>query len=342
MSPSQSNRQPKVVLTHWVHSEVLEFLRQSCEVIENPTRETLPKKEILRRTQDADGLMVFMPDAVDAAFLDACPNLKIIAGALRGYDNFDVDACRDRHIWFTIVPDLLAAPTAELTVGLMLGLGRRLLEGDAHIRSGNFIGWQPILYSPGLMGKTVGIVGMGKLGKALVPRLMGFDCQLLYADSVPLSPAQEQQWGIQRVSVDHLLATSDYVVLMVPLQPSTVHLVGQEAIAQMKPGSFLINPCRGSVVDEVAVADAIASGHLAGYAADVFEMEDWARRDRPRTIELRLLQDRDRTFFTPHLGSAIESVRREIAMEAAVNLVQALRGETPQNQITGPLESSGN
>ena len=185
---------PKVVLTHWVHSEVLDFLRQSCEVIANPTRDTLPQDEILRRTKDAQGLMVFMPDSIDATFLDACLELKLIAGALRGYDNFDVAACRDRNIWFTIVPDLLAAPTAELTVGLMIGLGRRMLEGDAHIRSGDFVGWQPILYSPGLLGKTVGIVGMGKLGQALVPRLAGFDCRLIYSDPVRLPADLEAQW----------------------------------------------------------------------------------------------------------------------------------------------------
>ena len=280
--PYPPDYRPKVVLTHWVHPEVLEFLGQSCEVIENLTRETLSKEEILHRTQDADGLMVFMPDSVDAAFLEACPKLSIIAGALRGYDNFDVEACRDRHIWFTIVPDLLAAPTAELTVGLMLGLSRRMLEGDAHIRSGNFIGWQPILYSPGILNKTVGIVGMGKLGQALVPRLAGFDCQLLYTDPMPLPAALARQWDIRKVTFEHLLSTSDYVVLMVPLQPNTVHLVGRDAIAQMKPGSVLINPCRGSVVDEAAVADAMTDGHLAGYGADVFEMEDWARGDRPK------------------------------------------------------------
>ncbi|NEQ53266.1 MAG: hydroxyacid dehydrogenase [Leptolyngbya sp. SIO3F4] len=330
---SAVSSRPKVVLTHWVHPEVLDFLRESCDVVENPTRETLPKEEIIWRAQDAQGIMVFMPDSVDTAFLNACPNLKVIAGALRGYDNFDVAACRDRNIFFTIVPDLLAAPTAELTVGLMIGLGRRMLEGDAHIRSGNFAGWQPTLYSLGLLGKTVGIVGMGKLGRELAPRLAGFGCRMLYADPIPLPADLEAQWQIESVEFLELLQTSDYVVLMVPLQPSTLHLVDQDAISSMKRGSLLINPCRGSVVDETAVADAITSGHLAGYAADVFEMEDWARSDRPRTIDSRLLQNRERTFFTPHIGSAIEDVRRDIAMEAAVNLVQALQGKTPQGSV---------
>ena len=328
-----SHARPKVVLTHWVHPEVLSFLRESCQVIENSTRETLPRDEIVRRAQDADGLMVFMPDSVDNDFLDACPRLKVIAGALRGYDNFDVVACCDRNVTFTIVPDLLAVPTAELTVGLMLGLGRRLLEGDALIRSGQFAGWRPILYSAGLMNKTVGIIGMGKLGRALASMLSGFGCRLFYTDPTPLSPALALEWQIEAVDFTTLLKTSDYIVVMVPLQPETFHLIGKEAIACMKPSSFLINPCRGSVVDEQAVAEALANGQLAGYAADVFEMEDWARCDRPNAISPKLLQMRNKTFFTPHLGSAVETIRLEIAMEAAENLIQTLRDERPQGAV---------
>lgn len=328
----------KVVLTHWVDKKIIEFLSETCEVVANPTRETLPRDEICHRAKDADGLMVFMPDSVDEAFLDDCPRLKVIAGALRGYDNFDVAACSDRQIWFTIVPDLLAAPTAELTMGLLIGLARRLIEGDALIRQGQFFGWRPVLYSTGLLHKTLGIVGMGKLGRALVQRLQGFEMQLLYTDPIPLPTELEEEWRIEAVTLAQLLETSDYVVLMVPLQPNTFHLFNDATIAQMKPGSILINPCRGSVVDEKAIADALAQGHLAGYAADVFEMEDWAHRDRPLGIEPRLVQNQNQTFFTPHLGSAVEEIRFEIAMEAAVNLVQALQGNIPQgavNQLNG-------
>ncbi|MEO1132090.1 MAG: phosphonate dehydrogenase [Cyanobacteria bacterium J06639_1] len=337
---SDGSSRPKVVVTHWVHDEIIESLSKTCEVITNPTRETLSRDEVIHRCKDADGLMVFMPDAVDREFLDACPRLKVIAGALRGYDNFDVAACRDRQVWFAIVPDLLAAPTAELTVGLSIGLARRLLEGDALIRRGQFAGWRPILYSQGLSGKTLGIVGMGKLGRALAQRLQGFEMRLVYADPIPLPADLEKAWHVEAVPFPKLLATSDYVVLMVPLQPDTFHLLDREAIAQMKPGSFLINPCRGSVVDENAIADALESGHLSGYAADVFEMEDWARGDRPTNIEPRLVENRHQTFFTPHLGSAVETVRFEIAMEAATNLVQALQGHVPRGAVNRVSERS--
>lgn len=325
---------PKVVLTHWVHPEVIEYLSEYCQVVANPGRETLPRNQILQLAEDAQALMVFMPDRVDEAFLQACPKLKIIAGALRGYDNFDLVACRRHGVWFTIVPDLLATPTAELTVGLIIGLARHMLAGDRLIRTGKFVGWQPHLYGMGLANRTLGIVGMGKLGQALAQRLSCFEMQLLYSDPMPLLPEKEKAWGLSHVSLDQLFQTSDYIVLMVPLMPETFHLVNSRSLAQIKPGSYLINPCRGSVVDEQAVGKALKSGHLAGYAADVFELEDWARKDRPLAIPQTLLNHLDQTFFTPHLGSAVDDLRREIAMEAAQNIVQALQGCLPQGAVT--------
>ncbi|NES04789.1 MAG: hydroxyacid dehydrogenase [Okeania sp. SIO2F4] len=327
------NKKPKVVITHWIHTQVIDYLSQTCEVILNQTQETLSREEIINRTKEAEGLMVFMPDYIESTFLDACPQLKVIAGALRGYDNFDINACTKRGIWFTIVPDLLAAPTAELTVGLLIGLGRRMLEGDRLIRDGYFQGWKPQLYSTGLLHKTLGIVGMGKLGKALVQRLVGFEMNLLYSDPIPLSVEQETAWKISRVYLEELLKSSDYVVLMVPLIPNTYHLINQDTLAKMKPNSFLINPCRGSVVDEKAIASAIQSGHLAGYAADVFEMEDWAISHRPQEICEALITEKNKTFFTPHLGSAVDEIRHDIAFEAAKNIVQVLSGNIPQGAV---------
>ncbi|MFQ4141468.1 phosphonate dehydrogenase [Chlorogloeopsis sp. ULAP02] len=331
---------PKVVITHWVHPEVIEYLSGCCEVIANPSRETLPREEILNLAKNADALMVFMPDRIDEAFLQVCPKLKVIAAALKGYDNFDVDACTRRGVWFTIVPSLLAAPTAELTVGLIIGLARRMLEGDRLIRANRFVGWQPQLYGMGLANRTLGIVGMGILGKALAQRLSGFEMQLLYCDPVTLPEEQELAWGLSKVSFEILLTTSDFVVLMVPIQPETFHLMNPNTLAKMKPGSFLINPCRGSVVDEQAVSEALASGHLAGYAADVFEMEDWHRSDRPHNIPQYLLENQNQTFLTPHLGSAVDDLRRNIALEAAANILQVLQGKSPQGAINCPAQSN--
>lgn len=330
---------PRVVITHWVHPEVIGFLNQECRVIPNDTRDTLPRQEILRRCQGAQALMVFMPDSLDEAFLDACPDLEIVAAALKGYDNFDVAACTRRGVWFTIVPDLLSVPTAELALGLLLGLTRHLLAGDRFVRTGKFSGWRPELYGAGLTGGTLGIVGLGGLGQALAQRLLGFDLKVIYSDPRPLPEDEERVLRLTRVALPELLSRSDFVVLAVPLNPSTQHLINAETVKTMKPGSFLINPCRGSVVDESAVAEALARGHLQGYAADVFEMEDWARADRPREIPAALLENPRQTLFTPHLGSAVDEVRREIAREAAINILQVFRGEKPRGAVNRPEET---
>jgi phosphonate dehydrogenase len=306
----------KVVITQRVFPQTIELLSPHAEVIIGPPQ------------RDADALMVFMPDSLDDEFLRSCPNLRIVAGALKGCDNFDVEACTRLGIWFTIVPDLLTEPTAELALALMLGLARNVMAGDRVIRSGNYQGWRPILYGTGLASSTVGIIGFGAVGRALARMLQGFSCRIQYHD-----PA-----GDASTPLDDLLSSSDFVLPLLPLTADTLHLLNRDALARMKRGSYLINVSRGSVADEEAVADAIESDHLAGYAADTFEMEDWARPDRPREINPRLLLVADRTLFTPHLGSAVASARLQIELAAASNILQALGGERPSGAINNPMQ----
>jgi phosphonate dehydrogenase len=307
---------PLVVITQRPFPETIDLLSDHADVVVGPPR------------PDASALMVFMADSLDEAFLSTCLHLEIVAAALKGCDNFDVEACTRLGIWFTIVPDLLTEPTAELAIALMLGLARNVLTGDRLIRSGSFQGWRPILYGTGLAGATVGLIGFGAVGRALARMLQGFHSQVQYHD-----PAAEGS-----ISLDALLATSDFVLPLLPLTNDTFHLVGRHALAHMKPASYLINVSRGSVVDEESVADALESGHLAGYAADTFEMEDWARGDRPHEINPRLLRHADRTLFTPHLGSAVASTRRDIELAAANNILAALRGERPPDAINQPVK----
>ena len=326
----------KVVVTHWVHPEVIALLASAGEVVPNTTRERLARGEILARARDADAIMTFMPDHVDDEFLAACPRLQVVGCALKGYDNYDVEACTRRGVWITNVPDLLTVPTAELTIGLLIGVTRHVLAGDGFVRNGRFDGWRPALYGAGLAGKTLGIIGMGAVGQAIAQRLQGYAMTLLYTDPRPLAPECEAAWRLTRAPLERLLSDSDYVVPMVPYRPETLHLIDADAIARMKHGAFLVNACRGSVVDEEAVADALAAGKLAGYAADVFELEEWARPDRSRAIPSRLLADREHTLFTPHLGSAVDEVRLAIEIEAATNILQALRGELPRGALNRP------
>lgn len=327
---------PKVVLTHWVHPEVIALLSRSCEVIANPSRERLDRQEILARTRDADAIMTFMPDSIDDAFLEVCPKLKVVGCALKGYDNYDVEACTRRGVWITIVPDLLTIPTAELTIGLLIGLTRNVLAGDRSVRSGTFKGWRPELYGMGLTGRTLGLIGMGAVGQAIAERLSGFRMHLVYTDPRRLSGDREVDLRLTHVDLDELLRTSDFVVPMLPMRPETLHLINASALAKMKRGAYLINTGRGSVVDENAVADALASGHLSGYAADVFELEEWIRPDRPTCIPQALLDNTERTLFSPHLGSAVDDVRLSIELEAANNILQVLAGQIPSGAINRP------
>ncbi|MDR3581248.1 MAG: phosphonate dehydrogenase [Oryzomonas sp.] len=320
-------RLPKVVITHWVHDEVIRLLEQSCCVVPNIGRSTLPRDEVLRRCSDADAVMVFMPDRVDEEFLSLCPRLKVIGAALKGYDNFDVAACERHDVRFSIVRDLLTEPTAELAVALLLAMGRNLPPGDRMVRSGEFHGWRPVLYGKGLSGSTVGIIGMGAIGRAVAKRLQGFGCRLVYSDPLRLKPEVETGLGLALCHLGELLSESDFVLVAAPLTPQTRHIINSETLGGMKTGAYLVNVGRGSVVDEAAVAEALGSNRLAGYAADVFEFEDWARADRPLGIHPDLLADHGKTVFTPHLGSAVDGVRREIELETARSILSVLHGE---------------
>jgi phosphonate dehydrogenase len=327
------NARPKVVVTHRVFDPVTQLLAKKCEVIANEGEESWPRPQLLNAARDADALLVFMPDKIDAAFLAECPRLKVIAAALKGYDNIDVAACTRRSVWVAIVSDLLSQPTAELALALTLGLIRNVAPGDRLVRSGRFHGWRPVLYGSSLVGKTIGIVGMGRLGQAFARMLAGFRARIIYHDPVHMSPVQEAFLGMARATLDDVLSQSDIIVLLVPLTAQTLYLINRQTLGKMKEGVYLVNVGRGSVVDEGAVAEALDHGHLAGYAADVFEMEDWARADHPAGIHPGLLAHAERTLFTPHLGSAVAETRREIELAAAHNILQALRGERPEGAI---------
>jgi phosphonate dehydrogenase len=264
--------------------------------------------------------------------------LRIVAGALRGYDNIDVAACTAREVWVTVVPELLAGPTAELGLGLLIALARNVPAGDAFVRSGRFMGWQPHLYGRGVADRIVGIVGMGQLGRAFAERLAGFRADVRYTDVRALDAADEAALGMRFAPLDGLLRASDYLVLTLPLTAGTAGLLDATRIATMRPGAVVINLARGSLVDEDAIAAALADGRLGGYAADVFAFEDWARDGRPHAIPPALLASGLPTIFTPHLGSAVGDVRRAIETAAAAAVLAALRGETPEGAVNSPLQ----
>jgi phosphonate dehydrogenase len=320
-------RRPKVVVTSPVHDSVREALARFAEAEVNPGPEPWPRAELIRRAADADALVAFMTDHIDRAFLEACPRLRAIACALKGADNFDLAACGARGVAVSVVPDLLTAPTAELAVGLLIALGRNVLAGDHRVRSGGFAGWRPVLYGAGLDGATVGIIGLGAVGRAIGVRLAGFGCRLVGHD-----PAREPPEGIAAAPLGSVLAAADAIVLALPLMAATRHLIGPRTLGLLRPHALIVNVARGSLVDEAAVAEALEAGRLGGYAADVFAMEDWALPDRPRAIPARLLAH-PRTVFTPHLGSAVASVRERIEAEAVRSLRAFFAGEAMPGRL---------
>lgn len=327
---------PKVVVTNPVFSETAAFLAARCSVDGNDAVEPWTPAEVQRRCAAADGLLAFMTDRVDAAFLAACPKLKVVACALKGWDNFDREACTRAGVWLTAVPDLLTEPTAELAVGLALALGRNLPAGDRLVRTGGFAGWRAQLYGTGIAGSVVGIAGAGRVGRAIARRLAGFGAaRLLYHDEAALEADAARALGLERTTWTGLIENSDVLFLALPLTAGTRHLLGADALGRIKPGCRVVNAGRGSVVDEGAVADALAAGRLGGYAADVFEFEDWALPDRPCGVAPGLLGS-DRTVLTPHLGSAVAEVRRAIEMAAARNLLEALAGREPPDAVNRP------
>jgi phosphonate dehydrogenase len=287
-------RGPLILVTHAVFPETRAMLARVGRVVAPRTTDALTPAETRWHVRTAAAMMAFMPDHVDSAFLSGAPHLRIVAGALKGYDNLDASECARRGVWLTIVPDLLAVPAAELTIGLMVALGRHMREGDRVVRSGRHLGWRPQLYGRGLAGETVGFVGLGAIGRAIAERLIPFRCTLAYTDPIALERPEERRLTLRRMPLDRLLARSDYVVLAAPLTPATEHLFDARRLARMKRGALLINPSRGSIVDEAAVASALGTGRLGGYASDVFENEDWHRRDRPRSVPNRTSAERRR------------------------------------------------
>ena len=324
---------PKVVISNKPFAETIAYLEPRCRVVANADVEVWSDAQLLAHLKDATAMMAFMPDTVDERLLAACPQLKMISCALKGCDNFDLGACARHGVLVAVVPDLLTIPTAELAVGLTIGLARNVRAGDRLVRGGRFKGWRAHLYGTGLHGSVVGLLGCGAVGRATAERLAGFGCEIRYFERTPLVEEEERRLSVTYAELDSLLSSSDVVIVCLPLNPETRHLVDGERIRQMKPGAHLVNISRGSVVDERAVAEALEAGHLAGYAADVFELEDWALSGRPRSIDRRLLEPGAATLFTPHIGSAVDDARREIERQAAHHILQFLDGETPDGAI---------
>jgi glyoxylate reductase len=317
----------KVFITRRIPTEGLDFLGKSGAEVQLHDEETpLPRNEILSQVRSCDGVMIGGGERVDAEFLDAAPKLKVISCIAVGYDNVDLVEATRRRIAVTNTPDVLTDAVADLTWALILGVARRIVEGDRLARSGQWRGLSPtLLRGVDVAGKTLGIVGVGRIGAAVAKRGAGFSMRLLYF-ARSAKPEMEALGG-KRATFDEILRESDFLSVHVPLTPDTRHLFGEVEFRKMKPTAFFINMARGAVVDEAALVRALREGWIAGAGLDVYEHEP--------EISQGLLP-MPNTLLLPHLGSATVETRRRMSVMAAENLLAVLGGR-PCPNIVNPF-----
>jgi glyoxylate reductase len=315
---------PKVLATRPLFPAAQKILNAACDVEYWTKPESLSKDELLKKVKDKEGLVCLLTEKVNSELLSAAPKLRIAANVAVGFDNIDVAACTKRGVAATNTPGVLDETTADFAWTLMMAVGRRLVEGDTLARSGNWKGWDlDQLVGADIWGKTLGIVGFGRIGKAMARRALGFQMKVIYADAVQAQEAVEKELKAEYRGMNALLAESDFISLHVPLLPETRGLFDGPRFAKMKPTAYLINTSRGAVIDEAALVHALESGKIAGAALDVFENEPFIHSGlkRPNVV------------LAPHIASASIETRTKMACMAAENVVALFKGKQPPNML---------
>lgn len=321
---------PRVLIARRVFPEVVEALSARFEVATNADDTPWPPEELARQLAGCQGLLATIMDRVDETLLAKVPDLKVVANIAVGVNNIDVPACTKRGVKVTNTPGVLNETTADLAWALLMASARRIAEGDAYVRRGDWkIGFEmEANLGTDVHGATLGIIGMGRIGQAIAKRATGFDMEILYHNRSRIPEADEKRLNATRVERDDLLARSDFVLLMVPYSPAVHHLIGAAEIAKMKRSAILVNTARGGVVDDAALIEALKAGRIAGAAVDVFEGEP---KVNPGYIGLR------NAVLTPHVGSATRATRLAMCQTAAANLMAVLEGRIPPNLVNQEL-----
>jgi glyoxylate reductase len=287
--------------------------------------ERISREELLKRVADKEGLICLLTEKVDEELLSTTTKLRIASTVSVGYDNIDVAACTKHKVVATNTPGVLDDTTADFAWTLLMAIARRLLEGDAWMRAGTWPGWDlDQLVGGDVWGKTIGILGFGRIGRGVARRAQGFQMRVLYSDAVRASAEVEKELNAEFVDRDKLFRESDFISLHVPLLPDTRHLISKDNLEKMKRTAFLVNTSRGPVVDEAALAEALENKKIAGAALDVFEHE-------PK-VHPALLTRKD-VILTPHIASASVDTRTKMAVMAANNVVAFFEGRRPPNAI---------
>jgi len=317
---------PSVLVTRRIYPEAIEFLKQHAEVDYNPTDDILPPEELLARAKGKQAIVSQLVDKFTRDVLEQV-DVKIIANVAVGFDNIDVPAATERGILVTNTPDVLSDTTADFAFALLMAAARRVVEGHQFVQSGKWDRWTiDMLVGQDVHHRTLGILGMGRIGQAMARRGSGFSMQVLYNDAAPVA------FDAEYVSKERVLREADFVSLHVPLTAETRHYIGESEFRMMKPTAILINTSRGPVVDEVALARALREHWIGGAGIDVFEREP---QIHPELLECT------NAVLAPHIGSGSIETRKGMSMIAVENAAALLEGKRPKNLLNPAVWTSG-
>ena len=313
---------PKVFATHSLFEAARQILQETCEVEYWAKPERPPREEVMRRVKDKEGLVCLLTEKINEEFLRAAPKLRIAANVAVGFDNIDLAACSKRGVVASNTPGVLDETTADFAWTLLMAVARRLSEGEALARSGNWKNWDlDQLVGTDVWGKTLGIMGFGRIGRAMARRASGFQMKVIYTDAMRAPADVEKALNAEFREMNALLAESDFVSVHVPLLPETRGLFDSPKFYRMKPTAFLINTARGPVVDEAALVAALEAGKIAGAGLDVYENEPFIHPGLKRA----------NVVLAPHMASASLETRTKMACIAAENVVALFAGQRPPN-----------
>ena len=320
---------PTVFITRPIFEPVFATIASHCEVRWNREDRTLTRQELLGQLGDCQGVLCQLTDRMDRETIASAPRLKVIANIAVGYDNVDLAYATERGIFVTNTPEVLTETTADFAFALLLAAARRIVEADNFARAGQWKEWKlDMLLGTDVHHRTLGIIGLGRIGRAVARRAAGFQMNVLYSMPRRASLELEQELGARYVPLVTLLSESDFVSLHVPLKVETRHLIGAPQLAQMKPSAILINTTRGPVVDEEALVEALRAGQIGGAGLDVFEREP---QIHPGLLSL------PNVVLAPHIASASRQTRLRMVELAAENLLAALSGQIPPNLVNREL-----
>lgn len=315
---------PALYLSRLLPPPVMAILKNRFRLTGRPEASPPSREQVKEGLREAQGAICTLTERFDREILEGAPRLQVIANYAVGYNNIDVEAAKGKGIVVTNTPDVLTEATADLTWALLLAAARRIPEGHWLVRQGLWIGWEPTqLLGAEVYGKTLGIIGMGRIGQAVARRAAGFNMPVLYCSRrAAVQPVPERPW--QHVSLEELLSSSDFISLHVPLTTDTQHLIGAPELQLMRPTAFLINTSRGPVLDEAALVEALRDGHIAGAGLDVYEQEPAlhpALRSLTQVVTL------------PHLGSATLDARVRMGLVCIENVQAVLEGRPAPNRV---------